>query len=257
MSKLASRYLCWTFGIMVVCWGSCVALGFMGYQVGTVWWMFLPYLLGGWSPTIGAYLAQRGGANPKKLTDWMKDVFSVRQKSAWYGLSLAVALLHVLPLALLGGYDSGAPLISLVFMAPMMLLGGGLEEPGWRGILQPELEKRYGFDTATALTALVWWLWHLPLFFIPGVGQYGNDFLIFGLNVLGLSYALAALRRVTGSVWLCVVSHCLINALSGVFLVRESLSASMVAAGLLILGSVFVISREDRRKEESGSGSAY
>lgn len=38
---------------------------------------------------------------------------------------------------------NGAPIYAIVFMIPMMLLGGGLEEAGWRYILQPELEKKY------------------------------------------------------------------------------------------------------------------
>ena len=39
------------------------------------------------------------------------------------------------------------------------------EEPGWRGWMQPELQKRFSPLTTSILVGLVWGLWHLPLFF--------------------------------------------------------------------------------------------
>ena len=53
----------------------------------------------------------------------------------------------------------------------MMLFGGGNEEVGWRMILQPELEKKFNFHIATIFTAIIWWLWHLPIFFIKGTAN--------------------------------------------------------------------------------------
>ena len=49
--------------------------------------------------------------------------------------------------------------------------GGGNEELGWRGLLQPALEKKFSFPLATVITALVWVAWHLPLWLIPGTSQ--------------------------------------------------------------------------------------
>ncbi|MDR1220404.1 MAG: CPBP family intramembrane metalloprotease [Treponema sp.] len=44
-----------------------------------------------------------------------------------------------------------------------------LEEAGWRYILQPELDKKYGFIISAIIVAPIWAIWRLPLFFIPGV----------------------------------------------------------------------------------------
>ena len=41
----------------------------------------------------------------------------------------------------------------IIIILPMMLVGGGNEEVGWRMILQPELEKKFNFNIATIITA--------------------------------------------------------------------------------------------------------
>ena len=76
---------------------------------------------------------------------------------------------------------NGAPIYAIVFMIPMMLLGGGLEEAGWRYILQPELEKKYNFIISTLSVSIIWWLWHLPLFYIQGVAQNELNYFAFGI----------------------------------------------------------------------------
>lgn len=114
---------------------------------------------------------------------------------------IVLGFLFILPQCLISGYENGAPFFAIVFMIPMMLAGGGLEEAGWRYILWPELEKKYRFTIATIMVSIIWWIWHFPLFYIQGVAQYGQDYLAFGINVPGLSFALAGIRKVTDSVW--------------------------------------------------------
>ena len=51
------------------------------------------------------------------------------------------------------------------------LAQGGNEEPGWRGFMQPELQKRFSPLVAALFVAVAWSLWHLPLYlngFYPG-----------------------------------------------------------------------------------------
>lgn len=70
----------------------------------------------------------------------------------------------------------GLPALELV---PLFLLSfiltafaqGGMEEPGWRGFLQPTLQKRWSPLVAALIVSLFWSLWHLPLYlngFYPG-----------------------------------------------------------------------------------------
>ena len=55
------------------------------------------------------------------------------------------------------------PLYALTFVL-ILLVQGGNEEPGWRGFLQPESQKRLSPLVAALFVAFVWSLWHLPLY---------------------------------------------------------------------------------------------
>lgn len=152
-----------------------------------------------------------------------------------------MAILFILPQCLISGYEQGAPIFAIVVMIPVMLIGGGLEEAGWRYILQPELEKKFSFTISTIIVSMIWWLWHLPLFYIQGVLQYGQNYFAFGISVLGLSFALASIRKNTDSVWLCVLFHCIANSLSGIYVVNDTIWGNITAAAILILCSCALV----------------
>ena len=118
---------------------------------------------------------------------------------------------------LFGGTEATTPLpiYMTVFAIPVSFLTGGLEELGWRGFLQPALEKKMAFIPATIVTSLIWFLWHFPLFFIIGSTQYSEGWISFILYAFGASFAMAAIYRVSKSVWLCVLFHSATNALQG------------------------------------------
>ncbi len=86
---------------------------------------------------------------------------------------------------IVAGYEKGAPLYALIVLLPMMIFMGGLEETGWRYILQLELEEKYPYIVATIIVSIIWWLRHYPLFHINGVGQEGHSYIAFGIGVLG------------------------------------------------------------------------
>jgi len=86
------------------------------------------------------------------------------------------------------------------------------EEIGWRGYALPRLAERLGLARASLLLGLIWGCWHLPLFFMPGVGQYGQSFPMFLGGTLALSVALAWLYANTnGSVLLTMLMHSALN----------------------------------------------
>lgn len=62
------------------------------------------------------------------------------------------------------------PIYTLIFALTFFAQGGN-EEPGWRGLMQPELQKRYSPLAAALIVSVAWSLWHLPLYlngFYPG-----------------------------------------------------------------------------------------
>ncbi|MGM1029911.1 MAG: CPBP family intramembrane glutamic endopeptidase [Actinomycetota bacterium] len=75
-------------------------------------------------------------------------------------------------------------------------VGGGLEEPGWRGFALPDLQGRRSPLVATLLVGLAWGIWHVPL--------YGPAGFVVPL-VLAFFYTWIFNR--TGSVLLCLLLH--------------------------------------------------
>ncbi len=248
MNKLVKDYLLYTFLIMIICWGLCVLCSLNKISLTDNYLLYIPYLLGGWSPTIASFLSLKKNNKVKNFKAWIKNVFDFKHNIFSYLMVVIFGILFILPQCLISGYEKGAPLFAIIILIPMMLFGGGLEEAGWRYILEKELEKKYKFIVSTIIVSIVWWLWHLPLFYIQGVSQYGQNYLAFGINVLGLSFALASIRKNTKSVWLCVLFHCLANSLSGIYLIYNNILGNIVTAIILIFTSIVFVKINNKKK---------
>jgi membrane protease YdiL (CAAX protease family) len=82
------------------------------------------------------------------------------------------------------------------------------EEIGWRGYALPRLAARLGLAQASLLLGIVWALWHLPLFFMPGTDNYGQSFAVFALQVTAISVPMAWLyARTSSSLLLVMLMH--------------------------------------------------
>lgn len=60
------------------------------------------------------------------------------------------------------------PMVVIAFVMILLTAGPLQEEFGWRGYALPRLLPRFSALNAGILLGIVWWLWHLPLVFIPG-----------------------------------------------------------------------------------------
>ncbi len=248
MNKLSKDYLIYTFLIMIICWGLCVICSLNGISLHENYFLYIPYLLGGLSPTIASFLTLKKNNKVANFKEWLKNIFDFKHNIFSYIMVIILGILFILPQCLISGYESGFPLFAIIVMIPAMLFGGGLEEAGWRYILQPELEKKYKFIISTLIVSVIWWLWHLPLFYIQGVSQYGQNYFAFGINVLGLTFALASIRKNTNSVWLCVLFHCIVNSLSGIYIIENNIIGSVAATIILIFSSLVIMKINNKKK---------
>ena len=248
--KLVKDYAIVTGLVWLVFWGGCVAISQLFDCSVKSPFLFLPYVLGGFSPTIGSYVALKRSGRVASFGKWLKRIFDVRHGWKVYLLTAAYAAIYFGLGGLLSGCKRGAPLWMLPAAVSMMLFGGGNEEAGWRMVLQPELEKRIGFHGATIAVGAVWWLWHLPLFFMKDM-QHDGKFFLFGITCLALAYALATVRKISDGVFPCVLLHCLINGLGVVFVLNGTLSGSLavlIATVLLSAVVFFVNARKAKGK---------
>ncbi len=107
------------------------------------------------------------------------------------------------------------PLIALTLVM-IFLMGGGNEEPGWRGFMQPELQKRFSPLAAALIVSVFWSLWHLPLYLN---GVYPGDLVsgMIGRGILTAFYAIFlawSYNRSGGNLFLMMFMHAEINLVS-------------------------------------------
>jgi membrane protease YdiL (CAAX protease family) len=146
------------------------------------------------------------------------------------------------------GVSIGSELYVSFFSIPVIIFYGGLEELGWRYILQPSLEKQFPFGIATSLTACIWAVWHLPLFFIKGTVNSNLNFGLFTIMVFGMSFALATIYYTSKSIWLCILFHSIVNALSSSWIIKESMIIKTCTTILIIVFSIVIVTYHKKKK---------
>ncbi len=164
------------------------------------------YILGGCGPSLVAVFFVWRNFNTEKRHEFWSRVFSLRRvKPIWWIITLLVVpvamLIGVWVNTLLGGSLPSMDYFNLLKTQPaeipvfiiMMMIGGPLaEELGWRGILLESFQKKWSEVISTLVLFVIWWLWHLPLFFLPGTtqfgwGLFGSMFWLFTMNIFLLS----------------------------------------------------------------------
>jgi membrane protease YdiL (CAAX protease family) len=117
----------------------------------------------------------------------------------------------------LGGPALPTPALASWLAMPILIVALVLpalcEEVGWRGYVLPRLQRRFSALVASLIVGAIHACWHLPLWFIPGVGFDGLPFAYFALLVEGLAVLFAWLYNSTGGSLLIIgLMHAAINA---------------------------------------------
>ena len=144
------------------------------------------------------------------------DIFKIKQPYKNYLLALLFIFLDFLPVIFGGKIVINAWFIP-VFMFLKHIAFGGIEEIGWRYFFQPVLQERINYVLATIITFMTWGIWHFLYFFIEGTLSDVN-ILPFLIGLLTNSFILSALYMKTKNLWLCIMTHSLINVCSQLFL---------------------------------------
>ena len=188
-------------------------------------------ILGGLSSAIwGGYVSTR--YRHSSVKQLVRDFFQVKQPLSNYFLVLIFLGLDFLPLVLSGGMIIQAWYLPIILFCKALVFGG-IEEIGWRYFFQPALQEKLTYLVSTIFTFLAWSLWHIIYFYIDG-SLATIQLLPFLLGLLSNCFILSAIYTKTRSLWLCVMTHALINALSQLSS-AESLWLSLVIKVLIIL----------------------
>ena len=188
-------------------------------------------MLGGLSSAIwGGYVSIR--YHHSSFKQLVRDFFQVKQAPLNYLLVLIFIGLDFLPLVLSGKMIIPTWYLPIILFVKALVFGG-IEEIGWRYFFQPTLQEKLPYLVSTLCTFVAWSLWHLLYFYIDGSLAMVN-LLPFLLGLFSNCFILSAIYTKTRSLWLCVMTHALINALSQLSS-AESVWLSLVIKVFIIL----------------------
>ncbi|RAL31617.1 CPBP family intramembrane glutamic endopeptidase [Rhodococcus sp. AQ5-07] len=198
------------------------------------------FLLGGLGPLVSALLITRFSG--RSVREWLRSLLVWRVSAGYYAIALLfpAAIYALINLALFAlGHELDFNL--LLDLAPGYLgtfllvatVGGGFEEPGWRGFALPRLQDRRSPVASTLLLGLAWGIWHIPLYGPAGF-----------VVPLILAFFYTWLYNRTGSVLICLLLHASFTPAQNL-LVLETTPAGSVGKGLvhsvdLIILSVYI-----------------
>lgn len=225
-------YLAGTFGqillVSLLVW--LLRAGEVRVDYGTPIGLFTLMLGGLSSAILGGYVSIR--YHHSSFKQLVRDFFQVKQAPLNYLLVLIFIGLDFLPLVLSGKMIIPTWYLPIILFVKALVFGG-IEEIGWRYFFQPTLQEKLPYLVSTLCTFVAWSLWHLFYFYIDG-SLATIHLLPFLLGLFSNCFILSAIYTKTRSLWLCVMTHALINALSQLSS-AESVWLSLVIKVLIIL----------------------
>jgi len=242
-------------------------LSFFTLAIAITWLISLPSLLfempfkpfqtaGAYGPLLAAVIvsAAMGRDEVKSLFSRMTNF---RFGLGWYLLAIfGNVLLYLLVTSL-----SGASLMlsladkwTLIFTLYLPVLFTSFlvnpigEETGWTGFATPRLQQRFSPWFSAVILGVMWAVWHLPGYFVPGeMGAFNPvNFVFFVLSSIFIRI-----------VWTWVINHAQGSGIVGILLHASSNAVSlalipnlfpaptadqMAVSGLLLLGFMFIFS---------------
>ncbi len=217
------RSLLWFFSLTyVVTWTCFLTVLARPISLGSPLSVFLLYL-GTFAPSLVA-LGLTAREEGVRGVQAILSRFEWQAATKWYvfatgymaAIKLTVALIYRVMTASWPHFGNEAWFV-LLFAIPFSTPIQAGEEIGWRGYALPRLAAKFGFARASLVLGVIWEFWHLPLFFIPGLGNYGQSFPVFVLGGIALSVAMTWLYAHTNSsLLLAMLMHSAVNQTVGI-----------------------------------------
>jgi len=220
-------------------------------------------------PLVAALIMFWRAKSPELWRDYQDRLFSLRRidiRTLPIILFLVPAVICVaIGISLLFGKSPDQFTIRLgaVFLTVQGLVGlflaPAFEEAGWRGYGMDSLRSRYTLFIATLWFALLWAIWHIPLFFLAGF--YHNSLLSSGLYTANFFIAVLAMAFIVNglfyrnnrSIVACFLFHLSANVAMS-YIPAEQFTKCIVTVLLLAVAAVIVVADRDRFFHEPWAG---
>lgn len=166
-----------------------------------------------WGPAIAAIGLVLIHAGAEGLKRFLSRLLLWGAPLGWVAFVMVGLPLFFVAGSLVKGGPALAPLPSegagpMLAVMIMMLFLGPVEELGWRGVLQPLLQRHLAPIWAGMLIGAIWGIWHLPAFYLAGTVFGGWNFLPFFIgNVVLAVLVTPILNRADGSLLWPMLFH--------------------------------------------------
>ena len=229
INKIPVRFFVVTFLWSWVCWVIPLLLKYIGIITDEKIFtsaIGLPiFIIGAFGPAMGAIVSVRTLNGKESIKTFFKSFLSLKfGLKAWLAIFLIIGgagfIAWIAPEFF--GIERLPPHLPIYLFIPGLLVwvffGGGQEEIGWRGYIMPHLEKKYGLFWGSLILGIIWAIWHIPLWFIPGSGQIDTPFFGFVLLTIGYSFIFSWLIESSGNrLFSGIVVHGAANTFAAIF----------------------------------------
>ena len=220
-------------------------LKFRGFELGYNSFLGILFIsLAGISSALWGIVYQVK-CHSKRPLEILKDFFNIKQSVKSYTLVLIFLILEFSSVIINRGFKIESLFLPFLLFLKAIVFGG-IEELGWRYSFQPGLEKKIPYIASTLITFVCWSVWHLLFFYIDG--SLGSIHILgFLLGLLTNSFILSALFAYSNSLWICVMTHALINTFSQIS-INDNIFLDYIAKAICIFFAVYLyhVSKKDR-----------
>ncbi len=156
--------------------------------------------IGSWTPTVALLVLFKRLFPAGSAKSFYRSAFKERINIGLVLLTTVIQILIFLSAAGMISVANNSSFSGLFDLSPRtvgtgvfwtLIQGATGEESGWRGYLQPSVEKRHGVIKASIIVGLIWTFWHIPLWFTAGFA--GKDLMLYILAFLITITSLAVL----------------------------------------------------------------
>lgn len=199
-------YLLGSFCQMIV---ACLLVFLFKYKIPFIG--LFAIIIGGVSTALwGTFVSCKyKGISIKKV---LFDFVNIKVSYRYYMLVLMYLLIDFCYLLFGGTINVDEWYMPLILLLKAIIFGG-IEEIGWRYTFQPIMEEKISFTFSTLITFIFWGIWHFLYFYIDGSIAY-VQVIPFLMGLLTNCFILGTLYKVTNSLFICVITHALINMLA-------------------------------------------
>ena len=260
--RIAWQFTALTFVIAYGFAGALIIAARFGYEVNNVvttlpeFLANVPFSIYILSPAIASYLVLRRAGKVSGPGAWLRMVFFAKGRPAAYLLVFsALGVYFSLHLLISGPSAYALPWFMFFLSLPGNLIIGGMEEAGWMTALQPQLYRRWGYFVSSLVVGIIWLLWHVPLFFIPGTNHESGviDYWMFAVQIMAFRFLYGAILTLSprNAVFLCILFHTMFNAASFTLGVPPTTWAGTVTANAAVVAlavAAVVFSRRNGKR---------